>query len=337
MRVYNVFKISLTARLSIAALVAVVLCGCSREGEYRTIEGMIWNTAYHITYCSDKELSDSVIAELQKVEESVSVFTPGSVVDRVNASEEMAVDSIFAEVYRSSLRISRESEGYFDPTLAPLIEAYGFAGKEGRIPDAAATDSIISFVGIEKSSLLDGVLRKSDPRLRFNFSAIAKGYGCDAVGAMLRRNGCNDYLVEIGGEIAASGENASGGAWRIQVDKPVFSADSVVHSAQLVIEITDCGVATSGNYRNYRDDGSGRRVGHTFDPHTGAPAVNDMLSATIVAPDCMDADAYATACMAMGFDKACAMVRRLRLKALLINSDGKVWMSEGFKQIVNTK
>lgn len=311
----------------------VVMCGCSRENDYYAMEGMIWHTAYHITYQGDKELSDSVLTELHRVEESVSVFTPGSVVSRVNSSEELGVDSIFSEVYRTSVRISRESGGFFDPTLAPLIEAYGFAGKEGKVPDTEATDSIMDFVGIGKTSLVGGVLRKSDSRLRFNFSAIAKGYGCDAVGTMLRRNGSANYLVEIGGEIAAAGCNPEGGKWRIQVDKPVFSADSVVHDSQLVIEITDCGVATSGNYRNYRENG-GKRVGHTFDPHTGAPALNDMLSATVVVPTCMEADGYATACMAMGFDKAVDMSERLGLKTLLIGSGGRVWMSDGFKALV---
>lgn len=332
MRRKKILSIFLPAFAS--ALCACLLWGCKSDEKYYTVEGVIWRTGYHITYSGDGDMSDSILSTLHKVENSVSVFTPGSVVSRVNSNETEDIDSIFSKVYSISLRISRESEGYFDPTLAPLIELYGFAGCEGRIPDKESTDSIISFIGIEKSSVASGKIRKSDPRMRFNFSAIAKGYGCDAVGEMLRRNGCKDYMVEIGGEIAVAGSNPTGGKWRVQVDKPVFSADSVIHDAQVVIEVSDCGVATSGNYRNFRENGEGKRIGHTFDPHTGLPAENDMLSATIVASGCMEADAYATACMAMGFDKASAMVERLKLKALLITSDGKIWMSEGFKKLI---
>lgn len=307
---------------------------CRGESEFRSMEGMIWNTGYHITYKGDESLADSVLNTLHSVEESVSVFSPTSVVSRINSNTSEEVDSVFSDVYRTSCRIFDLSGGYFDPTLAPLIEAYGFAGKEGKVPDKVATDSIMDFVGLKRTGISDGRLVKEDPRICFNFSAIAKGYGCDAVGEMFRRNGCNDFLVEIGGEITVSGSNSEAGRWRVQIDKPIFAADSVIHDAQVVIEITDCGVATSGNYRNFREQGDGKRFGHTFDPHTGTPALNDMLSATVVAPTCMEADAFATACMAMPFAGATEMARRCKLKVLLIRRNGEIWMSNGFEKLI---
>lgn len=326
----------LRLRLSACICVAAILCmwsGCKQKPEYRSSEGVIWHTMYHATYQADADYSDSIIEVLRSVERSVSVFTPGSVVCRINDNSGLEADSIFSRVYRKSREIWGVSEGYFDPTLSPLISAYGFAGKRGELPDGATVDSLLGIVGLGRTSLTGGTLHKEDPCIQFNFSAIAKGYGCDAVGEMFRRNGCADYLVEIGGEIAVSGRGPRGGQWNVQIDKPVFSADSIVHDAQLAISVTDCGIATSGNYRNYREEG-GRRLGHTIDPRTGAPAVNDMLSATVVAPTCMEADAYATACMAMGFDRARAMAERHGLTVLLIADGGRMYQSPSFARLV---
>lgn len=320
-----------------AALILSVVVGCDKKKEFITAEGSIWHTGFHVSYESDKDLSDSIIAELGKVERSVSVFTPSSLVCAVNAAEEScAVDAIFEKVYNASVSIWKESGGYFDPTLSPLINAYGF-GKD-KTPreslEQAETDSILAFVGIDKTRLEGGKIVKQHPLIQFNFSAIAKGYGCDAVGEMLKRNGCGNYMVEIGGEVAVAGQSPSGKDWQIQIDKPVFSADTIVHEAQEVIAVTDCGIATSGNYRNYRIDENGNKYGHTFDPHTGKPAVTDLLSATVVMPTCMEADGYATACMAMGFEKAREMATKLGLKVMLVAGTGEVWSSDGFKQLI---
>lgn len=323
----------------LAIMMLPMLCGCKKEKGYITVEGAVWHTGFHVTYESDRDLSDSIIAEFGNVERSVSVFMPSSVVCAVNeVDRECQVDSIFAQVYGMSRKVWSESAGYFDPTLSPLIKAYGFGGKEvDAAPDTHIVDSIMKFVGMDKTGLVNGILVKQHPSVQFNFSAIAKGYGCDAVGDMLRRQGCRNYMVEIGGEIAVEGKAPSGGKWQIQIDKPVFSADSTVHEAQEIISVTNCGIATSGNYRNYRADSSGKRIGHTLDPHTGKPALNDMLSATVVSPTCMEADAYATACMAMGSSKAKEMSRRLGLKVMLVTSEGEIWMTEGFRKLIIKK
>lgn len=311
----------------------LLFCACSGKKEYSAVEGGIWNTIYHITYDDDCDYSDSIIAELHRVERSVSVFTPGSTVCSINDNVSLQVDAMFSHIYAASREVWKNSDGYFDPTLSPLIDAYGFEGKRGGLPNSASIDSIRQFVGLDKTMLKDDKVQKSDSRVQFNFSAIAKGYGCDVVGNMLKRNGCENYLVEIGGEIAVAGNSPRGGLWNVQIDKPVFAADSVVHEAQLTIAVRDCGIATSGNYRNFRTD-NGKRIGHTFDPHTGMPAVNDMLSATVVASSCMLADAYATACMSMGLERAKKMAQRLNLSVLLIADDGKTYISPSFKKLI---
>lgn len=297
-----------------------------RNKEYRAIEGMVWNTTFHITYCGAPDLTDSVYATLRRVEMSVSAFAPHSLVSRINRCETDTVDTDFAKVYREARDVWQLSSGYFDPTLSPLINAYGFGYQNSSTPpDQSHTDSILQFVGMEKTSLNGTHLVKQDPRTEFNFSAIAKGYGCDQVGEMFQRAGVDDYMVEIGGEIALHGRNPEGGLWRISIDKPVVSNTREIHESQTVLTLTDCGIATSGNYRNYHEQG-GRRVGHTFDPKTGRPALTDVLSATVIAPTCMRADALATACMSMGSERARLMADAHRLKVMLITPSG-VWTS----------
>lgn len=326
---------SFFAALLAAALLGIAISGCSGSGSgysYRSGSGMIWNTSYNITYKGPQSFEDSVLAALKNVERSVSVFDDASLVSRINRGEDLTVDSIFATVYRTSVLVHKESGGYFDPTLAPLISAYGFGEGEPRHLSQAQLDSVMESVGLSKTSLKGGRLLKSHPGIQFNFSAIAKGFGCDEAGRALRRLGCSDYLVEIGGEIAASGHPDHGGKWNISVDKPIFSR-SEVHESMVVIAVTDCGVATSGNYRNFRKI-DGKVAGHTIDVTTGRPSQSDMLSATIVAPSCMLADAYATACMAMGSTRAKAMISRLGLAAMLVTADGEVWESDGFKKLI---
>lgn len=317
-------------------------CACGKQ-EYRTAEGMVWNTEYHITYKSDAELSDSVISELKRVEMSVSAFNPNSIVSKINRNESAVLDAYFCQVYNTAVDVCRESGGAFDPTLAPLINFYGF-GYEKAVYDADTTRvaEIMKHIGIEKTSVKGTTLIKTDPGIEFNFSALAKGYGCDCVASLFERNGADNYLIEIGGEIRLKGKNPKGEDWRISIDRPIFSNDNEIHDSQMVVALSDCGVATSGNYRNYKIV-DGKRVVHTIDRFTGKPAINDLLSVTVIVPDrqasktmasaatpCMLADAYATACMSMGSAKAKAMIKRLDLAAMFILSDGTIWQSQRF-------
>lgn len=296
--------------LVVSLLLLALLPGCDTTKPYRTAEGMVWNTLYHITYSSNVPLDDSIQAVMKRVEMSLSAFNDSSVVSRVNRGETMMTDSLFRRVFLESKRISGLSGGAFDPTVGPLINLWGFGttGKDTEPPTAEAVDSARNLVGIAGCYLgEDGTIIKKNPLTVMNFSAIAKGFGCDEIGRMMRRNGVDSYMIEIGGEIAMSGKSPRGGLWRIKIDAPIECNDSIIHDGMGVIEVDSCGIATSGNYRNYRVI-EGQSMGHTINPFTGEPARSGILSATVIAPECMTADALATACMIMPLDSAMAMI-----------------------------
>lgn len=317
---------------AVSALIAMCFMQSCRRNGYAGCGGLIWNTVYHATYAGSVDMNDSIIATLEMVGKSVSAFDSTSTVSKINRNDNLSADPIFLQVYNKSVEVWEKSGRYFDPTLAPLINAYGFGYSGESVVNESVIDSLRRFVGLEKTSVEGGKVLKQDSRTEFNFSAIAKGFGADMAGEMFRRNGIADYMIEIGGEIALAGRNPHGGKWRVSVDSPVMSRDSIVHVSQIVLELTDCGVATSGNYRNYRKV-DGKNIGHTIDPRTGLPAANDLLSATVIAPTCMEADAFATACMAMGSVKARQMIEREGLAAFLILADGSTWRSTAFSAV----
>lgn len=298
--------------------ISVIFGSCTPRSErYRFASGSTWGTFYNITYRSDRDLHDSIRAVMAQVDSSLSMFNPRSVVSAVNARRTSEVDHLFADVFTQSVRVNRLSHGAFDPTVAPLVNIWGF-GSKGDVtapPTAARIDSLLRGVGIHRCTLdtaASGVIRVSMPSATtaFDFSAIAKGYGCDLVARMLRRNGCSDYLVEIGGEVALSGTNDRGEKWRLQIDAPVENRAGE-HRRAAMVQLTGCGVASSGNYRNYRSDSSGTRYGHTISPVTGRPYRTELLAVTVIAPTTMEADALATAAMSMTVDEAREMIDSL--------------------------
>lgn len=310
------------------------LMSCNGRRSYRSAEGVMWNTVYHVNYEADRDLHDSIVAEMKRVERSLSPFDRESLISSINRGDSVVADTLLRRIFETSQQVNRLSGGAFDPTVAPLVNLWGYGYRTTGIePTSGAIDSLLRLVGIEDCSLDEaGYIRKKHPSTEFNFSAITKGYGCDMVGEMLRRNGCENYMVEIGGEIAAAGVSSRGRAWRIMVDAPIDCDTAVVHERMAVVEVSDCGVATSGNYRNYRETAEGR-TWHTISPRTGRPAVTDLLSATVIAPSCMLADAYATACMARSADSALIMIAGVPgVEALLVTRD-MVMMSENFPEI----
>lgn len=326
---------TLTSFIVGAAAIALASCSGSKhsDGNFNTAEGMIWNTTYHITYDGPTSLADSILPVLNEVGNSLNVFDPNSLVSMVNRQDSTPVNDDFIRVYTMSLRVNRMSDGAFDPTLSPLITAWGFGKGHKATSDTTRIDSIMTFVGINKTHLAMDALIKDDSRIQFNFSAIAKGYGCDRVGEMLKRNGCENYLVEIGGEIAAAGHSPSGRDWRVSVDKPILQ-DNILHDSQCVISFTDMGVATSGNYRNFHTDGHGANYGHTISATTGRPVATDVISATVLAPSSMQADAIATAFMAVGSQKAKSINNAMRLPVMLVLADSTTWMSPQFSKLL---
>ncbi|MCH5225905.1 MAG: FAD:protein FMN transferase [Muribaculaceae bacterium] len=307
------------------------LLACQHKGDYKTTEGMIWNTLYHITYNGPESLKDSILPTLNNVGKSLSVFDKGSLVSLLNESDSVQADHHLITVFKESEKIYSLSNGRFDPTLGPLIDAWGFGRGHNPRPDTLFVDSIMTFVGMDKTHLKGTVIIKYDPRVSFNFSAIAKGYGCDAVGEMLRRNNVFDYMVEIGGEISLRGKSPTGVDWKIGIDAPE-EGKSPGEKTLMVLSLTDCGIATSGNYRNFHEEGGSKQV-HTISSKTGRPFSSEILSATVISSSCMEADALATACMAGSLHDAMQLLESSGAEGMLVLADS-TYFTPGFTKFI---
>lgn len=317
-------------------LTSISSCGNKEKTDvpYIKTEGAIWNTAYHITYQASRNIDDSIRAVLDRVGKSLSVFDSASLVSKVNLQDSTPVNTDFIKVYVMSRRINKISGGAFDPTLAPLIRAWGF--EKGHTPsiDTLLIDSLMNHVGISKTHLSHDALIKDIPGIEFNFSAIAKGYGCDEVGEMFKRNNVNNYLVEIGGEIVASGYNPQGTDWHVSVDKPIVDSTASKHEAMEIIAFSNMGMATSGNYRNFHTKDN-RQFGHIISARTGRPAESEIISATVLANTAMEADALATTFMTMSKTEALELAKKSRLPVFLIFNNDQVWQSNKFKELIS--
>ena len=317
----------------IALAVVAALSTMGKTVEYRKVSGMVFGTSYNITYEAGEALHEEIQAVLDSVNNSLSPFNEKSIITAVNENRNVRVDEMFTEVFRLSRQVNADTDGAFDITVAPMVNAWGFGFKSGYMPTASQVDSLLEIVGMEKVTLEGGRIRKADLRVMLDCSAIAKGYAVDRVAQMLRARGVENMMVEIGGEIVAHGKNGSGKVWRIGVTKPNDDTLSVNTELQTVLSLTDVAMATSGNYRNfYYCDG--KKYSHTIDPKTGHPVQQSILSATVIAPSCAMADAYATSFMVMGYDKAMEVLKRHpEMKAYLIYTDGKgdnrIWSSPG--------
>jgi thiamine biosynthesis lipoprotein len=275
-------------------------------------------------------------AILADIDTSMSTYNKQSVISRINNNQDkVKVDRYFKEVFEAAMKISKKTDGAFDITVGPLVNAWGFGQGEIRQIDSAIVDSIKEFVGYEKVRLKNGEIYKDDKRLKLNMNAIAQGYTVDVLAEFLDEKGIKNYLVEVGGEVRTKGISPSGRKWRIGIDKPVDSNYVAGQNLQAIVEIQNRALATSGNYRNfYIKDGV--KYAHTIDPISGYPVTHKLLSASVFASDCVTADAYATAFMVMGKKKSQKLVERLKnIDAYFIYSDEegnfKVDYSENLK------
>ncbi len=291
------------AVLSVIVIGLAMYVSKQRNTPFQKNSGFVFGTVYNITYQSDNDLQKGIEAELQKVDNSLSPFNKTSVISRVNRNEKVTVNEMFSEVFQLAEKISAETDGAFDITVAPMVNAWGFGFKTGNMPDARQLDSLRAIVGFHKVKLEEGRVVKKNPNIMLDCSAIAKGYGCDVVARFLEKNGVKNYMVEIGGEIVTCGVNDQRMPWKIGVTKPTDDSLNVNSELQTVLNVTNKSMATSGNYRNFYYK-NGRKYAHTIDPKTGMPVQHSILSATVLADNCATADAYATSFMVMGLDKA---------------------------------
>ena len=289
----------------------VLIIRQQRSMPFQYNKGMVFGTFYSITYQNDKDLHDEIEAEMKKVDNALSMFNEKSVISRINQEQTNYIDDseegrMFLEVYNLAMKISNETDGAFDITVAPLVNAWGFGFKENVFPDNQTIDSLLQIVGYQKQSFFEDKkgkgIRKNNKSMMFDCSAIAKGYGTDVVARLLEKYGVENYMVEIGGEVVTRGINPKRVPWKIGVNKPIEDSLSK-GEIQTVLNVTDRAMATSGNYRNFYYRG-GQKYAHTIDPRTGHPVQHSLLSATVLTDNCATADAYATAFMVMGLDRA---------------------------------
>ena len=290
-------------------LVALAMCR-TKEAEtqvlsYYKLEGTVFHTIYHITYQGERDYHDEIKQLFKEFDGSLSMFNDTSIITRMNNCDTSVVaNRYFRHVFTKAMEVSEATGGAFDITVAPLVNLWGFGFKNSDNVSQAAIDSILQFVGYKTVHLdEEGHLHKDDPRTIMDASSIAKGYMSDVVADFLREQGVENYMVEIGGEVALHGVNPKGSRWSIGINKPTDDSTQVNSELQDILYMSEGGVATSGNYRNfyYKD---GKKYAHTIDPHTGYPIQQDILSSTVIARDCMTADAYATAFMVLGKEKA---------------------------------
>lgn len=291
----------------------------------RVAEGPIFGTTYHIKYEAAESLDSAILAELKRVDASLSVFNPLSTISKINAGKTNKADFMLYEVLQKAQKVSEFTNGAFDVTVMPLVNAWGFGFKKGQLPTDNQVDSLRKIVGFCHISLTnDSLVLKDNPQVMIDCGAIAKGYGVDRVAKVLRDHGVRNYMVEIGGEVVTKGRNPeTKKAWQIGISKPIEGKGVNNGDLQTILSLENAAMATSGNYRNYYER-QGRKYAHTIDPRTGRPVQHSLLSATVLAPDCATADAYATAFMVLGIDKAQNVIRKNKqIRAYLIYADEK--------------
>lgn len=287
-------------------LVAAAFVSCKQEQKQPSLvklSGPVFGTSFNIQYSESDNTNyikqiDSLFAT---VNQSMSTYIPNSDISRLNRNEDVEVDYHFKRVFNASKEVYRATEGAFDPTIGNVVNAWSFGAEKNKfLTDSTTIDSLIQFVGLNRIDLVGTKMQK--PKESYiEFNAIAKGYGVDVIAEFLESKAIDNYLVEIGGEVRVSGQNiVKKSPWRVGLDEPRFDERQSVYKA---LALKDEAMATSGTYRKFKVDENGNRYAHIINTKTGYPTKTNVLSVSVIAPDCMTADAYATAFQAMGIEK----------------------------------
>lgn len=327
--------------LAILTGLAALCASCRQKPDYRIVEGAMLGTTLRVTACAEGLSTGDLYRRIMQVDSamkrSMSIFDENSLLSRLNRNETDSVDEHIVRNWTLAREIGALSGGRYDVTVKPLVDAWGFAGRERTAEPNL--DSLLAFVGSDKAEIRDGRLVKSDPRVQLDFNSIAKGYTVDRVAELLEECGAENYLVDIGGEVRCRGVNPHGNPWRIGIERP---EDGVAYgrTSEVRIALNGGALATSGNYRRYFIDEAGNKVAHTIDPRTGRSVVSRLLSATVAADDCARADALATMYMALGADDALRAVEaQPGAKVLFIlaaaGSEGfEIYVSPAMKELI---
>ncbi len=305
------------------------------------IEGNAQGSTYHIIYydIQNRNFQPEIEKILVDFDKSVSTYLPTSIISRINSNQKnVTVDKYFIACFNKAKEVWKNTEGAFDPTVYPLVNAWGFGpGKKQKI-EKQKIDSILTFVGFNLIELKGNKVIKKDPRVSLDFNAFAQGYSVDVVSGFLNSKGLTSYMVEIGGEVYAKGKKQNGSSWTIGIEKPIDNKESL-NSLKAIVKLEDMAIATSGNYRRFIIE-DGVKYAHHIDPKTGYPTKNNLLSASLFSKECISSDANATGVLVMGLEKAKAfLLLHPELQAYLIYSDDKgnyqVFQTPGLQSIVS--
>ncbi len=285
-------------------IVALSAFACGHKQEMTAIDGTALGTYYSIKYFDNenRNFQPQIDSLFHAFNQSVSLWEKGSVINRVNDNEDVELDAFFIDIFNKSQEISAITDGAFDVTVGALVRVYGFGNAERSPEEIRKIDSLLMYVNYKNVHIEDKHLYKFHKNTQLDFNAIAKGYCVDLVGRFLQERGVENYLVDIGGEVLAKGIKPNGDLWIIGIEKPAENA-AAEQQVQQRLSLTDCAVATSGNYRKYYEF-EGRRYAHCISPKTGEPVRHNVLSVTVLAKECWRADAYATAFLVMGLNES---------------------------------
>lgn len=318
----------------------ILFFSCKQNTSLIRCTGYTQGTTYHISYLTEtgKNYQIEFDSILLKIDSSLSTYVNYSTISKINKNKiAYTKDNLFKKVFQLSDSIFKKTNGYFDPTIEPLIKLYNFDKNDSIIVDSNIVKETLRKIGFDKVKILDSLIIKENPKVQLNFNAIAQGYSVDIIASFLEKQKINNYLIEIGGEVLAKGRKLNNKKWLIGISKP---SNENEHSIYKALELENLALATSGSYRNYKiDKNSGIKYSHTINPHTGFPSNHNLISVSVIAKKCAKADAYATALMVM--DKHLAKIfleKNSNIDAMLIyvneNNEWEIFQTKGFEEII---
>lgn len=305
-----------------------------------SFQGETQGTYYVVTYfdAQNRNLQKEIDSILRDFDQSLSSWVPNSILSRVNRNEEnVLLDQYFIDNFNLSERVAKETDGAFDCTVGPLVEAWGFGFRQKIELNQEMIDSIRAFIGFNKVKIENNLLLKADPRMELSFNAVAQGYSVDVVGEFLRDCGIENFIIDIGGEVLAKGTKPNAESWQVGIQKPTEDQNGEIE-AEVIVSLKNKALVTSGSYRKYYEK-NGKRYSHMIDPSTGYPVTHSLLSVSVLADKCAEADAYATAFMIMGLDKSLKFLeKRNDLEAYFIYTDNenemKIKATDGLSNLI---
>ncbi len=319
--------------------VLALLSSCVNQPQKIVLQGLAQGSYYAITYFDElnRNFQHEIDSIFHAVDMSVNLWVDSSVISKVNRNEEVTLDFIFIDNFRIAQKAARLSDGYFDPTISPIVAAWGFSYKSGDSITPQLIDSLKQLVNYQKIRIENGKVVKENPNMKLDFNAIAQGYTSDLIASFLESRGIKNYLVDTGGEIMARGSKPNGQPWIVGIEKPAKNWDSE-QVVQTRITLRDKGLVTSGSTRKYVER-NGRRYSHCIDPKTGYPVEHNVLSATVMAENSVWADALASICMVMGMEKSLPLIENMdgvEVYYIFVNDQNELetFATEGFQKLI---